>query len=81
MTCIFHVVSVVLCAVFTEQTPQHPLLERIMVFCVLGPSTRAAYLRVGRDSGVPLACVRAPRQAGMLANDHSCTAFFFSCDV
>ena len=25
MTCIFHVVSVVVCAVFTEQTPQHPL--------------------------------------------------------
>ena len=35
-----------------------------MVFWVLGPSTRAAYLRVARASGVLLACLRALRQAG-----------------
>ena len=51
-----------------------------MVFWVLGPSIRAAYLRVARDSGVLLACVRARRQAGMSTNEHSCVAFFFSCE-
>mgnify|MGYP001329354387 CR=1 FL=1 len=30
-----------------------------MVFWVLGPSARAAYLRVARDSGVLLACLGA----------------------
>ena len=38
-----------------------------MVFWVLGPSTRAAYLRVARASGVLQACLRALRQAGMRA--------------
>ena len=47
-----------------------------MVFWVLGPSTRAAYLRVARASGVLLACLRALRQAGMRAKRSLMRTFF-----
>ena len=52
-----------------------------MVFWVLGPSTRAAYLRVARASGVLQACLRALRQAGMRAKRSLMRTFFFgSCE-
>ena len=46
------------------------LIVGIVMLWVLGPIARAAYLRVGRASGVALACLRAQRHAGERANDY-----------
>ena len=42
-----------------------------MMFWVLGPSARAAYLRVARSWGLPLAHMRALRHTEMPHNDRS----------
>ena len=49
----------------------------IMMVWDLGPSTRVAYLRVARGSGILAACLRAPRHAGMSAHDNSHAHTFF----
>ena len=51
MTCIFHVVSVVLCAVFTEQTPQHPLSSFTDAIVQLRTAAAAPLLQLLRDGG------------------------------